>query len=147
MTTTWVVIAHRAGSRVFEHRGPGKGLSLVREREHPAGRVKESEAYSDKSGRSFDSHGEGRHGYSHTESAHDRYAADLAREIAGELETGRNEQRFDRLVLVAEPKFLGILRDSLGEQSKKLVAEELHKDLSHVREHDLPKHLEPVLAV
>lgn len=147
MTTTWVVVAHRTGSRIFEHRGPGKGLSLVSEREHPEGRLREAESYADKSGRAFESHGQGRHAYTHTESAHDRAAANHAREIARELDAARNEHRFGRVLLVAEPKFLGMLRDSLDQQTAKLVESELHKDLSHVRERELPKHLGAVLAV
>lgn len=147
MTTTWVVIGHRAGARIFEHRGPGKGLSLIRDRQHPLGRVKESEAYADRNGRAFDSHGMGRHGYGHQESSHDRAAADLARDLADTLTAARNENRFRRLVLVAEPKFLGMMRDALDPETAKLVSSELRKDLANVDEQALPKHLGAVLPV
>lgn len=29
MAKTWILVAHEAGARVFENRGPGKGLELV----------------------------------------------------------------------------------------------------------------------
>ena len=49
-----------------------------------------------------------------------------------ELQTDadRIAQRFDRLVLVAPPKFLGALRKELHKEVQKLVSDELPKDLS-----------------
>ena len=35
---TWVLVAHRAGARIFAHPGPGRGLALEREIDHPEGR-------------------------------------------------------------------------------------------------------------
>ena len=29
MAKTWILVAHEAGARVFENRGPGKGLELL----------------------------------------------------------------------------------------------------------------------
>jgi protein required for attachment to host cells len=148
MTTTWIVIGHRAGARIAEHKGPGKGLRLVSELEHEAGRLRDGEINSDRPGTSFSSGpGPGRHPMATPETAHDHVAANFARELAEVLHRGRIEQRFDQLVLVAEPRFLGVMRGVLEEGTLNLVKGSVSKDLAQVPLHDLGKHLESVLAV
>jgi protein required for attachment to host cells len=49
----------------------------------------------------------------------------------------RVEQRFDELVLVAPPKFLGALRKELDKEVERLVTDELPKDLSWFSGRDL----------
>ena len=59
------------------------------------------------------------------------HGAELFAKRVGEyLDHARNERRFERLYLVAAPKFLGQLRRELGKETGKLVIEELDKDLS-----------------
>ena len=41
MAKTWILVGHEAGARVFENRGPGKGLELVETIEHPEGRLRD----------------------------------------------------------------------------------------------------------
>ena len=60
--TTWILVAHRAGARLFENKGPGKGLSLVENIDHPEGRLKDHDINADRPGRAFDNLGAGRHG-------------------------------------------------------------------------------------
>ena len=57
MNRTWILIAHRAGARIFENDGPGTGLKHVDAIAHPEGRLEDKALGSDKPGRSFDSHG------------------------------------------------------------------------------------------
>ena len=61
MNKTWIVIAHRAGARIFENDGPGKGIGHVDAIAHPEGRLENKALGSDKPRRSFDTHGPGRH--------------------------------------------------------------------------------------
>lgn len=150
MGMTWVLVAHRGGARVFEHAGRGKGLSLVQDLPHPAGRLKSGEINSDRPGRSYSSGAAGsgfaRHGFG-KDDATVEVAAQFARELAGLLERGRTEKRYDRLVLVAEPSFLGNLRASLSTPTAAVVSATLDKDLGQVPQHDLPKHLGAVIAL
>lgn len=141
MDTTWIVIAHRGGARVFESRGPGKGLEPVTTLDNPAGKLKNREIDSDKQGRAFDRHGAGRHAYTREQEPTEHVAEQFAKQVAGVLEDGRTAQRYDRLVLVAEPRFLGLLRAALSAQAATLVTATLDKDLGGVEERDLPKHL------
>lgn len=146
MKRTWVVVAHRAGARIFEHTGPS-ALRLVEDIAHEQGRMKSSELESDSPGTSFSRQGPGRHPMPKEESAHERVAANFARDLAGRLDAGRKGNRFEGIVLVAEPGFLGMLRHALDGQTAGLVSGSVSKDLAHAAVHELPKYLQGVLLI
>ncbi len=148
MSVTWIVVGHRAGARILEHKGPGKGLRLVSDLEHEQGRLKDGEINTDRPGTSFSSgSGPRRHPMPTEETAHDHLAASFAGQLGEILSTGRTEHRFDQLVLVAEPGFLGMLHGKLDGPTAALVKDTLGKDLARVPIHELGPHLEGVLAV
>ena len=61
----------------------------------------------------------------------------FAREIGHRLDTAAAQNRFQHLALVAAPRFLGLLRDSLDKQTRKLVTAELPKNVSAFARQDL----------
>lgn len=146
MTNTWILVAHRAGARIFESSGPGQGLRLLEDIPHPEGRLKSGEINADRPGRTFDSFHR-RHGVSQEHSADDQVTFMFAKHLGDMLDKGRTQNRYSRLVLVAEPHLLGELRATLTSPTAALVSATLDKDLVNVENRDLPKHLESVLAV
>ena len=54
-------------------------------------------------------------------------------------------KRFDRLILVAAPAFLGDLREELPKDLKGKVAGDVASDLTNTPEQDLPAHLKEIL--
>ena len=64
MATTWILVAHRGGARIFENRSGERELKLVENIDHAVGRLQAHELESDRSGRSFDRMGDQRHGIS-----------------------------------------------------------------------------------
>ena len=149
MATTWILIAHGAGARLFESHGPGKGLELVQQLEHPEGRARDSDIDTDRPGRSFrkNSADPRRAAMSRSESPHDHAIASFARDLAQKLQQGRMQNEFGRLVLVAPPRFLGLLRSSLDAPTLQLVVGSLDKDLARADEAELVKHVGEVIAV
>lgn len=145
MVLTWVVVCHRAGARILEHKG--QSLRLLEEVAHQAGRLKDRQVSSDRPGRGRDSRGPGSHSLGAESSAHDHDAVSFARHIAELLATGRITKRFQRLVLVAEPRFLGLVRGALDHVTAASVTATLGKDLAHVATADLSAHLKSVLLV
>jgi protein required for attachment to host cells len=145
MKKTWILVASRKGARLFEHQG--ERLGLVLEFENPRGRLKDSELTSDKPGKSYDQHGSRQHDYSPAQLPHEREAENFARELTGHLDKLRREDAVRRIVLVAEPKFLGILRGCLNSETAALVNDSVAKDLVDVPERDLPKHLEGTIRL
>src|SRR5690606_7149341 len=61
----------------------------------------------------------------------------FAREVGRYLDKARQAHRFEQLILVAPPKFLGALRKALDKEVEKLVTEEIPKDLSWFNARDL----------
>lgn len=145
MAKTWILVANRGGARLFEHEGRGRDVTLRRVLDHPAGRMRNREIDSDKHGRSFDRWGSGRHAYSSEDEPTAHVAAQFAKFIAALLEEGREHGRYQRLILIAEPRFLGLLRAALPSPTAALVAAELDKDLGEIEARDLPAHLEGIL--
>lgn len=144
MKTTWVLVAHRGGARIFESKGPGKGLILLQDIPHPEGRLKSKDLGSDEPGRSFDSHG-ARHSLQQEQGLSAHVAEAFAGQLAANLEDGRVGHRYGRLVLVAEAHFLGILRDALSRETAALVTASVNKDLGHVEVREMAKHLNDIL--
>jgi protein required for attachment to host cells len=81
------------------------------------------------------------------QSAHDHVATTFARELADVLRQGRNDHRFTKLVLVAEPRFLGMLREALDDTTAGMVAGTVTKDLANVALQDLPAHLGSAMQI
>jgi protein required for attachment to host cells len=149
MAKTWILVAHDAGARVFENDGPGKGLQLIEEIDHPEGRERDQDINADRPGRSFrkNSADPRRAAMSRSEGPRERAVADFARAMAEKLKQGRVENQYERLVLVAPPRFLGLLRSSLDGPTAQLLVGSLNKDLASSRQAELIEHLGEVMAV
>ena len=68
-------------------------------------------------------------------------AEKFSKEIGRYLDKARIDHRFDRLVLLAPPRFLGMLRKELGKELVKLVDEEIDRDLSWFRTDEIERYL------
>ncbi|MCG6976938.1 MAG: host attachment protein [Acidiferrobacterales bacterium] len=142
MEKTWILVANRGGARLFENTGPGKGMTLLRDIAHSEGHLKDQDFNADKPGRSFDSKGEGRHAMGKSESPKEHEIDRFAKELAHMCDKGRTSNEFTRLILVAEDRLLGLLKNELDHNTAKLVTDTVHKDLAHVADADVPATLE-----
>ena len=149
MGNTWILVAHEAGARLFANDGIGNGLALVESIDHPRGRARDRDIVSDRPGRSFrkNSGDTRRASMGQTESPHDRVVSDFSRELADKLRQARVQNQFDQLVLVAPPRFLGLLRSSLDGPTSQLVIGTIHKDLASSNEAELIQHLGEVIVI
>ena len=149
MDSTWIVVAHEAGARVFENHGRGTGLELVEEIEHADGRARDRDMASDRPGRSFrkNSGDPSRASMGQSEGPHDRAVSDFARALADKLKDGRVQNRYKRLVLVAPPRFLGLLRSSLDGPTARLVIVSLDKDFAASKKSELVERLSELITL
>ena len=140
--TTWVVVTDSSRARIFKTEtalGPLQELAALA---HPEGRLHAHELTSDLPGRAFDSSGlGGRHAMEQNIDPKENEALKFARQIAEYLENGQNENQFTKLVLVAAPKFLGHLRQSLSDRVVALVSQEIDKNLVQQTAEDIRRHL------
>jgi protein required for attachment to host cells len=149
MATTWIVAADESRARVLQVTGQQDRLAEIDDLVNPEGRAHNRDLQTDAEPR-FNGHGgvgkagSGRTGGPasdrETQGAVEHSAGVFAREVGRYLDKARQQQRFDQLVLVAPPKFLGALRKELGKEVEKLVADELPKDLSWFNERELEQY-------
>jgi protein required for attachment to host cells len=146
MTITRVLVAHDAGARWFEHRGPGKGLVALSEVVFEDGRRHSGELDTDRPGRAFDRAGQGRHAYAVNEDARQHavgfFAKELASDLAGEFHRGA----FQQLIIIAPPRFLGVLRDALDPKLLRALIGTVPKDLPRATGEVLCQHIAPFVA-
>jgi protein required for attachment to host cells len=128
---TWILVADEARARVFEAERGDAVLVEVADFIHDAGRHHPQERFADRLPRAHDSMGSARHAIEPHTDAEMIEAQRFARRLGDVLEVARNEQRYARLIVLAAPRFLGTLRETLGAQVAKLVVAEVDKDLTH----------------
>lgn len=61
----------------------------------------------------------------------------FARDVAHELNHGRNTNSFKEIILIAPPHMLGLLNQHTDTHVKKMVASSIHSDLIHLKDHEL----------
>lgn len=144
--TTLVAVAQRAKARFFLH-VPGGGFDEVTDLVHPESRAHGRDLASDRPGRVHESHGPGRSAMAQEETPKEREASTFAREIAEAIRSRRNANEFDRLVLVAEPGFLGMLREALDDATAKTIHGEVRKDIVERPLAEIKEHLSEVLLM
>jgi len=141
MSSTWIVVADSARARLFEL---GRSRDELRELDdliNADARLPDRELTSDDSGRAFDSFGAGRHAMEDKISLKDQAIINFAAYINEQLLTALNERKFNKLILIADPRFLGILRDKLDDHIQKIVSTEIPKDLTRHPISDIASHL------
>jgi protein required for attachment to host cells len=136
---TWILIANTEKAKIFEHRGPGSGLTLLTEIDNPA----PVKSFDDQQGRSFDSFGSHRHKMEPPLETANPFFGEIANRLRKDLEKGR----FERLVLCAGPHNLGFLRQQMDGALQKAVIAEMTKNLVNTPEPSLSSHFEDVLPV
>lgn len=143
---TWVLIADGGHAKVLESKRPGSELvpidDMIISVELPANR----DIGTDRPGRSFESHGRGRHAMESPTDPHRALKRGFARKLGKALQTKLVENRFDRLVLVAPPPALGDLRAVLPKSVRAKIVAELAQDLVKTPHDQLPRHLKGVLG-
>ena len=146
MDILWILVAHRSGARIFESLGVGQALELRQDIAHPEGKLRDQDIGSDKPGRGIDSHGS-RTSFQQEQGPSAHISEQFAKQLAELLNDGRVKQRYQRLVLVAEPHLLGLLRAALSRETAALITASVTKDLGHVGLRDIGTHLEGVVRI
>jgi len=119
MTQTWILVGDGSHARLFQAQEPSLPWKMLRriDREHSREKTDRAESHEDR----------GEH--------------DFARHLVGELETARQSGTFQKLVLVAPPKFLGQLRAELQAPLQACVVNSVDKDYTRMADDEVAKHV------
>ena len=144
--STWILISDASRARLFATNGKLKVWTLVQELDHPASRAKGVDIMSGAPGRTQQSSGLGsRPAMEPPTPPKEVEAEHFAQQLAAVLEHGHGRNAFSRLILVAPPQFLGLLRKTLSAQVSKRVIASVDKDYTQLQERELPERLGEVL--
>ena len=131
-----VVVADERQANFFDTSRHGGPLALRASIENPAGGMRDIELETDRPGRRFGGGAAGagqpanHHGVDGERSTEQHELALFAKEVAQKIDSGRVKHEFDKLVLIAGPKMLGLLRQELPDTCKGIIAGEISKDLA-----------------
>jgi protein required for attachment to host cells len=129
MAITWVLVAESSRAKFYTARNRSAPITEIEALAHPEGRLHEGDLVSDSAGSDGGSVGQGRHIMNDKTSAKEQEACGFAKDLANRLDSARNRGEFSKLVLVAPPFFLGLLRDNLSKEVMAMVSNQVHKNL------------------
>jgi protein required for attachment to host cells len=124
-TPTWIVAGDSAEARIFLTEKRFGEWAEVARLANPEAATRERDRGTDRPGRVFDSFGKGRHAMAPEETGQQHEIHRFAHNVGSYLNKGHSAGAFDHLVLIAEPSFLGYLRQELSAVSKKSVVCEI----------------------
>ena len=126
----WVLVADASRARIFEVKIGSDAFELVQEFPHA------SHSSSHHAGHAAaETHG-------NKETGHDHFA----RLLCAALTRGLNDHKCGRVVLAANPEFLGHLREVADHNLQKHISEAVHKDYTTLNPRELAERLRDHLA-
>lgn len=111
-------------------------LTLIGEINHPDNKLKKSDLFADKEGH-YKVNQSARGAYSPHTDAKEVEIINFSKEIAENLNQRRNQNEFEKLILIASPHMYGLMIRHLSKHVMSLVTNHIQKDLMHMKDHEL----------
>lgn len=137
----WFVAANTNSCRIFLLNKKEKTLTLIDELVHPESKLRSSEITADRPGHYATMAG-GRGAYVAREEPKEVEIEQFSREIAKALDHGRRKEKYQELILAAQPHMIGLIQKHLGNHVKECITHSLNKDYTHLKEHEIYKVLQ-----
>lgn len=141
MSNIWVLVAESSRAKLYSAENRQAPLIEVEDFVHPEARLHEGDLVSDQPGSDGGSVGQGRHVMDDKTTARESEKIDFARTLAHRLEAALKQKTFKRLVLIAPPTFLGLLRDNLSHEVMERVTGQIDKNLVQTPAAEIREHL------
>lgn len=143
-----IVVADESEVRFYDADSPKGPLHLAAQLTDPTAHLHDRDLVTDRPGRKFDRGPVGArrgatpsHATGGEESPRKHEAEVFAKRVAEELERAHHGDAFDRLVVIAGPTFLGLLRNALSRGLTSKIVAEIPKDIVHQGESAVQGHL------
>jgi len=144
--TTWVVVADHTRARFFQMDSSSSPLEEFDTLVHEEGRMHDREMTSDLPGKVKNPGGlGGGHAFEQETDPKKHEAEVFATQIVHSIELAHNTNRFDRLIVVADPSILGLIRQHMPNHVKTHISLELNKNLANLSAADIRAHLPAIL--
>ncbi len=141
----WVLIADGMRARILKWDGRDQfAAAMDREFYDPDVHGHSRDLKSDAPGRAFDPGAGQRHAIEPRHDPHELEKERFSRSVAAVVDDAAARKAFEKLILVAPPKTLGVLRTALGPAARSRVMGEVHKDLIHTPANQLADHLRDI---
>lgn len=139
--TTWIVVANSSQAKLFKVLTFPSKITAIKNLAHPESRLHDQDLVSSKPGRSFQSMGVSRHAYQSVTDPHHAEMEKFARHVAEYLTASFNKGEFKRLYVMANPSFLGLLRQYMDHNTQKSIVAEVPKDMTEHTTEDIERQL------
>jgi protein required for attachment to host cells len=141
MQNSWVLVANGSQARLYDMDGAKKSITLIKEFNHPESRMKTEQLSSDRSGRYMNSSTQGSGAFNEPTDPKSYEMERFALELTKSLDEGRAANKFGKVVLVASPHFLGLLKQNMSDQLGKAISHTIQKDYTAVTDRDMLEQL------
>ena len=141
---TWVLVAHRVGATLYQRIDNQKQIELLREIDYPQGKLKSSQIDSDRPGRAMGVSSKRRVSFDVEKGSQKQNEKKFSKRLAQIVNRAALSKKYDKLVLVAGPHFLGLLREDLDKKAAARLIKEFRLDLGRLRK---PAQARKVLSV
>ncbi len=142
MYTHLVVVADSARARLFGRRKKFSDLEEVDSLAHPESRLRRQDLVSDRAGTIHESRDYGESPADQPTDPKDGEAIKFAREVSSRLEQLSVANKPESIALIAEPRFLGFLRQQLGKDIRKRVTVEISANMTREDSETIARKLE-----
>ncbi|WP_455206495.1 host attachment protein [Kaarinaea lacus] len=139
--TTLVMVADASRARFFSADTARGELTEIDSMVHPESKLHPYEMASDKPGRTSNRNGQGVNSLDTEVNPKRQEAIRFAKEVSNRLDRVRQQGTYSKLYVVAAPTFLGMLRTNMHAETKKMITNEINKDLTALSVSDIRSHL------
>ena len=141
MNTTWVLVTESSRARILVADSAISPLYEIESFVHPEARLHEQKLTSDLPGRQSNKHEVSSHSVADEVSPKEQEAINFAHTLTQHLEDAWNNNKFNQLIIIAAPDFLGLLRKSMPVSVTKQITFELDKNLCKHSIDEIQQHL------
>ena len=125
----WALVANSGQARIVEMRRKPYEFRQVAELESEAQHMTSKDLVSDASGRVYHTQGPGTHSMNPRSDPQENAEEQFSRSLAQKMEKAAQLGRFDQLLVIADPKTMGRLRQQMTRSVSGRIADEISLDL------------------
>ena len=141
MTSTWILVADSTRARIFSAESSSSPLVEIDDLVHTEGRLHDREITQDLPGKHKNPGFAGGHAFDESTDPKKHETINFVKRVAHYMEDAHNANRFFRLIVIAEPSTLGLLRNEMPDPVKKLITFELDKNITSLKPEEIRSQL------